>query len=357
MIDGNAEATQSGIAMKTIYTEKHKLRDAKTELYGGELVPPFERPSRAEHIVKRVRDENLGPVHEPEDFGLRPILNVHDSKFVIFLKDAWDAWQTTGYRGEAIPTTWPARRMAQRVPEFIEGKLGYYAMAAETAISRGTWEAAYASAQVALTGAKLVVSGEHAAFALCRPPGHHAAFDMYGGYCFLNNAAIAAQHQLDSGAERVAIVDVDFHHGNGTQDIFYTRNDVLFASLHGDPSDAFPHFLGYADETGLGDGDGFNHNYPMKPGTAFEEWRAALNDALKRIKNFAPDALIVSLGVDTFENDPISFFKLQSEAFTSYGRDLAKLKLPTLFVMEGGYDIEKLATNTVNVLQGFEEGT
>ena len=237
--------------MKTIYTEKHKLRDAKTELYGGELVQPHERPSRAEFIIERVRATGLGEVCYPNDFGLRPVLTVHDEGFVAFLQEAWDAWVAEGFKGEGIPTTWPARRMVQKVPEFIEGKLGYYAMASETAISPGTWEAAYASAQTALTGADLIQSGERACFALCRPPGHHAAIDMYGGYCFLNNAAIAAQYLGEKGATRVAIVDVDFHHGNGTQDIFYTRNDVLFASLHGDPTHAFPHFLGYADETAV----------------------------------------------------------------------------------------------------------
>jgi len=166
-------------------------------------------------------------------------------------------------------------------------------------------------------------------------------------------ATIAAQSLLDGGADRVAIVDVDFHHGNGTQDIFYKRNDVLFVSMHGDPADAFPHFLGYSDETGEADGDGFNINYPMKPGTEFDEWRAALTDALAKVTKFSPDALVISLGVDTFENDPISFFKLKSADFISYGADIAKLKFPTLFVMEGGYDIEEIGINTVNVLQGF----
>ena len=232
--------------MKTVFSEKHKLRNAKTELYGGQLVKPFERPSRAEFIINRVKDENLGPVIDPQDHGMDAIYKVHDRDYVDFMQSAWDQWQAEDFAGEAIPTTWPARRMRNRVPDFIEGKLGYYAMAGETSISQGTWEAAYWSAQVALTGAAQLGSTEQGVFSLCRPPGHHSALDMYGGYCFLNNAAIAAQSLLDSGADRVAIVDVDFHHGNGTQDIFYKRNDVLFVSLHGDPADAFPHFLGYS---------------------------------------------------------------------------------------------------------------
>lgn len=344
--------------MKTIYSDKHKLRNSATELYGGQLVEPFERPSRAEFIINRVREENLGPVLDPHDHGIEPVYRVHDKDYVDFMQVAWEMWQAEKFAGEAIPTTWPARRMSQRVPEFIEGKLGYYAMAAETSISEGTWEAAYWSAQVALTGAAELRAaglraGDSGVFALCRPPGHHSALDMYGGYCFLNNAAIAAQSFLDNGADRVAIVDVDFHHGNGTQDIFYKRNDVLFVSLHGDPSDAFPHFLGYSDETGEGEGVGFNLNYPMKPATGFEEWRGALADALGRVSKFAPDALVISLGVDTFENDPISFFKLKSDDFISYGKDISNLQLPTLFVMEGGYDIDEIGINTVNVLQGF----
>jgi acetoin utilization deacetylase AcuC-like enzyme len=177
---------------------------------------------------------------------------------------------------------------------------------------------------------------------------------MYGGYCFLNNAAIAAQAFLDGGATRVAILDVDFHHGNGTQEIFYQRNDVLFLSLHGDPLDAFPYFLGFADEAGEGEGEGFNVNYPLPPGTTYDKWGAALQDACSRVAAYGPDALIVSLGVDTFENDPISFFKLTSDNFRRYGARIAKLGLPTLFVMEGGYAVAEVGINTVNVLEGFE---
>jgi acetoin utilization deacetylase AcuC-like enzyme len=207
---------------------------------------------------------------------------------------------------------------------------------------------------VALTGQALVTGGARAAFALCRPPGHHAAQDMFGGYCFLNNAAIAAQAFRDAGAARVAVLDVDFHHGNGTQDIFYDRDDVLFVSLHGDPMAAFPHFLGHAGETGMGAGVGFNLNLPMPAGTAFDAWRAALQTGLQRIADFKADALVISLGVDTFEKDPISFFRLQSPDFRTLGADIADAGLPTLFVMEGGYAIDEIGVNAVNVLEGFE---
>ena len=341
--------------MKTVYSQKHHLRNAKTELYGGQLVPPFERPSRADMILKAVRVADLGPVEEPNEYGLEPVLQVHDADFVAFLESAWDEWQAAGFEGEAMATNWPARRMQQRAPRFIEGKIGYYALAGETSITAGTWEAAIASKDVALTAAALIIDGASAAFALCRPPGHHAARDMYGGYCFLNNAAISAQFFCDAGSSKVAILDIDFHHGNGTQDIFYERDDVLFCSLHGDPEDAFPNFLGYADEKGLGVGDGFNANYPMSPGTSFAIWCVALEDALRRIESFNPDNLVVSLGVDTFENDPISFFKLQTKDYLTVGDLISELDVPTLFVMEGGYDINKVGLNTVNVLTGFEK--
>tara|TARA_A100001037_G_C15151097_1_gene639279 strand:- start:3336 stop:4412 length:1077 start_codon:yes stop_codon:yes gene_type:complete len=340
--------------LKTIYSDQHRLRDAKTELYGGELVAPFERPSRADTIINAVRKADLGAIDQPEKFSLEPVLAVHSADFVAFLETAWTQWQQSGYQGEAIPTVWPARRMQSRVPRFIEGKLGYYALAAETSICEGTWAAALTSKDVAVTGAQGLLEGEQGVFSLCRPPGHHAARDLYGGYCFLNNAAIATQYLRDADAERVAVLDIDFHHGNGTQDIFYERADVLFCSLHGDPDDAFPHFLGYADETGAGSGVGYNRNYPMPPGTPFAQWRDALVDALRHIKQFAPQFLIVSLGVDTFENDPISFFKLTTPDYLTAGELIGNLGIPTLFVMEGGYDIEEVGTNTVNVLTGFK---
>ena len=258
-----------------------------------------------------------------------------------------------GYRGEIIPTGFPARRMRQREPRNIDGRAGYFALSMETAITAGTWEAAMASAATVQAAQRLIAAGQSCAFALCRPPGHHAAADMYGGYCFLNNAAIAAQMFLDQGAKRVAILDVDFHHGNGTQDIFYRRNDVLFVSLHGQPEDAFPYFLGFGDERGEGEGEGLNVNYPMAPGTTYGKWGKALAAGLKKVHDYGPDAVVVSLGVDTFKDDPISFFRLESKDFTHYGARIATLRRPTLFVMEGGYAIDAIGVNTVNVLEGF----
>jgi acetoin utilization deacetylase AcuC-like enzyme len=341
--------------MITVFSEEHLKRNAKTELYGGRLVPPHECPERAQIVLERVRTAGLGDIMPPSRFGLGPVLKVHDERFVEFLTTAWQDWVAAGNLGEAIPDCWPARRMTLRCPASISGRLGYYAMAGETSISEGTWEAARAAADVAVTAAGHVQRGARGAFALCRPPGHHAARDMYGGYCFLNNAAIAAQSLRDHGASRVAILDVDFHHGNGTQDIFYERADVLYVSLHGDPAHAFPYFSGYADETGTGAGTGFNMNLPLPPATGFPAWSAALASGLARIVKFGAEALIVSLGVDTFAEDPISFFKLSSEDFRTYGRMIGKCGLPTLFVFEGGYAVADVGVNAVNVLTGFED--
>ncbi|HWY96788.1 MAG TPA: histone deacetylase family protein [Steroidobacteraceae bacterium] len=341
--------------MITVFSSDHLLRSPRTELYGGELVRPHESPQRAQIVLERIQSQRIGQVIAPASFGAAPLLRVHDHEYIEFLKQAWNDWVAAGNRGEAIPDCWPARRMMQRRPNSITGKLGYYAMAGETSISGGTWEAARAAADVALTGASQIEAGAHAAFALCRPPGHHAARDLYGGYCFLNNAAIAAQYLRDTGAARVAILDVDFHHGNGTQDIFYDRADVLYISLHGDPAEAFPYFSGFADETGTGAGAGFTLNLPLPPGTEFGAWQDALRAALLRIEDFRADALVVSLGVDTFAEDPISFFRLQSADFSTYGRMIGACGLPTLFVLEGGYAVGEIGVNVANVLTGFED--
>ncbi|WP_224824794.1 histone deacetylase family protein [Cognatishimia sp. MH4019] len=341
--------------MHTVYSDKHKLRDAKIEIHEGKVVAPFECPRRAEIILARVISEQLGDVVEPEFYNLEPVLAVHDAGFVQFLETCASDWAAAGFAGEAIANCWPTRTMnSPHIPEMIEGKVGYYALASETTVSEGTWEAALASKDVALTATELVLDGQRAAFGLCRPPGHHAASDQFGGYCFLNNAAIAAQHALEKGAKKVAILDVDFHHGNGTQQIFYGRDDVLFLSIHGDPMEAFPYFLGHADEEGQGSGQGYNVNYPLASGATYEVWKAALEQALARIREYKADVLIVSLGVDTFEDDPISFFKLESDDFTDYGGMLAALDLPTVFLLEGGYAVEQVGINVVNVLQGFD---
>ncbi len=343
--------------MKTVYSDDHRLQDGKSELIDGKLMPCFEMPRRAEIVLARVEASGLGPVVAPERFGPAPLARVHSAPFLRFLEGAWDAWVAEHGAYDALPLTWPTRGMHPREPEAIDGKLSYFSLDAGTPITAGTWAAASAAADVALAGQKLVAGGERAVFSLCRPPGHHANADTYGGYCFLNNAAIAAQAFRDGGAARVAVLDIDYHHGNGTQAIFYDRADVLFVSLHGHPAQEFPYFSGYAEETGAGAGEGFNLNYPLRWGTGFDLWNYALEQACGRIGAYAPDALVVSLGLDTFEDDPISKFRLKSGDYPKVGAAIAGLGLPTLFVMEGGYAVEALGINTVNVLAGFEDGS
>ena len=207
---------------------------------------------------------------------------------------------------------------------------------------------------MAVTAAEIVCGGATSAFGLCRPPGHHAARDAFGGYCFLNNAAIAAEHLLDKGCDAVSILDVDYHHGNGTQTIFEERADVLFLSIHADPADEFPYYLGYADETGKGAGEGYTVNYPLPSGTDWSAYEEALADAVARIIRFGSDVLVVSLGLDTFERDPISQFRLKSEDFLRLGAALERAGQPTVFLLEGGYAVDELGLNCCNVLKGFE---
>lgn len=340
--------------MKTIHSETHRLHFPQAELSGGQFVTPYERPSRVEYVLNRLKERGLTDILPPDAVDMAPIKRLLDPGYLQFLETAWADWKAEGMAGEIIAANVPARGMhLDRIPRNIDGKVGYYCHAPETSMTAGTWAAALGSAACVQTAQRLVADGARAAFALCRPPGHHATRDQYGGYCFLNNAAIAAQMMRDAGADRVAILDIDFHHGNGTQDIFYDRGDVFFASLHGAPEDTYPYFIGYADEAGQGAGEGANINYPMPPGTPYRLWAAALDDAIARIKAWGAESLIISLGVDAYKDDPISFFKLDSDDFTDAGRRIGRMGLPTVFCMEGGYAIEAVGINTVNVLEGF----
>lgn len=341
--------------MKTIYSDDHRLQHGQAELIDGKLQPCFEKPERADLVLARVLDVHLGPVSGPASFGRAPLARVHAENYLTFLENAWEAWVAEHGEYDALPLCWPTRGLRQIEPECIDGKLSYFSFDAGSPLTAGTWRAATAAANVALTGQRLIAEGERAVFALCRPPGHHAAADYYGGYCFLNNAAIAAQAFRDQGAARVAVLDIDYHHGNGTQSIFYERPDVLFTSLHGDPRTEYPYFLGHADERGAGAGEGTNFNYPLPWGTSFAAWSAALEDACQQIDAFGAEAVVVSLGVDTFKDDPISRFKLDSPDYLRIGARIAQLGLPTLFVMEGGYAVAAIGVNAVNVLIGFEE--
>jgi acetoin utilization deacetylase AcuC-like enzyme len=341
--------------MLTIYSDDHHYQNAQFELIDGKLLPPFENPRRAEMVLAQVQQAKLGAVLLAQEYGLEPILQIHDAGYVAFLQTAWQEWLAVHGDYQALPLNWATRTMRHdRVPETIDGKLSYYSFDAGTPITAGTWRAITAAVNVALTAQQQIQQGAPSAFALCRPPGHHAAKDFYGGYCFFNNAAVAAEAFRSAGAERVVILDVDYHHGNGTQAIFYDRSDVFFLSLHGHPSQEYPYFLGYEDEMGIAAGEGYNQNYPMRWGTDWEIYQTALSDAIQRIQVYSPDVVVVSLGVDTFEQDPISKFRFKSEDYCKIGEKISQINKPTLFVMEGGYAVDDIGINVVNVLLGFE---
>lgn len=342
--------------MKTVFSPKHAGHSGQLEVISGALVPGFEKPSRAEIIRARIDAVKLGPVSEPVEHDLSFARRVHRGDYVDFLPEVWPMWEASGRSGCAFPFAWPTRGLRNDVrPESIDALLGFYSFDAGASFVAGTWEAIKSSYDTALTAAALVKEGERSVFALCRPPGHHAGTAFMGGYCYINNAAVAAQWFIDQGASRVAILDVDYHHGNGTQEIFYARDDVAVFNLHGDPMTEFPYFLGHADERGEGAGEGFNFNYPMPFGTGWDAWNASLEDACRKLADYGPDIVVVSLGVDTFEKDPISQFKLASVDYPKIGARIKALGLPTLFVMEGGYAVEEIGVNAVGVLTGFED--
>jgi acetoin utilization deacetylase AcuC-like enzyme len=237
-------------------------------------------------------------------------------------------------------------------PHHIDGALGFFAQDAACSIVAGTWDAAYASAQCALAAAHDLLDGAATSFALCRPPGHHATAAAMGGFCYLNNAAIAAQSLRDAGLAKVAVLDVDYHHGNGTQAIFWERGDVFFASLHADPHTDYPFFSGHADERGAGEGAGATLNLPLPPGMTGPQWLQALASMLSAVSRSGAHAVVISLGVDTYEHDPISRFRLRSEDYAETGRCIAALGLPTVYVLEGGYATEAIGHNVVQVLGG-----
>ncbi len=345
--------------MDVVYSPAQTLHHA-LELDGGQLVLSWESPIRAVRVAERLAGSHR--VLEPDPFDRDLAEQVHDSDYIEFLSGCWDRWVAEG-RGatQAMGFTWPAAGLRDARPSDLDGQLGYYSFSADCSIGPDTWTSAAVSAAAAHTAARLVAErlgdeAEHTpvAFALCRPPGHHAGARQFGGYCYLNNAAIAAQALRNTGVDRVAILDIDYHHGNGTQSIFYTRSDVVFCSIHADPAQEFPYFSGFADETGEGDGEGHNLNLPLPQGTGPSEWMATLDQALDWLRDHEPQAIVVSAGVDTYEDDPISAFKLPTAVYPTIGHRLAAVGLPTVLVFEGGYATEPLADNVAGLLHGYE---
>jgi acetoin utilization deacetylase AcuC-like enzyme len=335
--------------MQIFFSSRQLAHDPAQELQNGALVPYAETPARARSVSAA-----LDGAAAPDDHGLAPVLRVHDAAYVAFLERAHRDWRAAGRSGDAFPYVFPIRRRAPATFSRIDAELGYHAYDCGTPVAEGTYPSAYWSVQTALSAFGALASGARAAFAQCRPPGHHAGADYMGGYCYLNNAAIVAQRALDLGAGRVALLDVDYHHGNGTQDIFYARGEALTVSIHADPATDYPFYWGRAEETGEGRGAGANLNLPLPRGTDWTMYRAALARAIDRVDAFGPDLLIVPFGADTFAGDPISAFRLQTEDYTAMARMIAALARPTLIILEGGYAVSALGANVAAFLAGFD---
>jgi acetoin utilization deacetylase AcuC-like enzyme len=342
----------------TFYNEHHAQHQGRFEIFRGELVPCVEKPERAGLVLAELERRGLGRIVTPQGVPLMSLERIHAPRYLHFLRNAWSEWialDPANVDKDALPAAWPIRSLRDDIePQNLCARLGLYSMDAGTPLTSGTWTAAKTGADCAVNAAHALRLGERASFALTRPPGHHAGADFFGGACFLNNAALAAQHLLDDGARRVAILDIDYHHGNGTQSIFYRRNDVLFVSIHGDPRTEYPFYLGHPDETGEAEGLSYNMNLPLAGGSTSAQWFAALEAACIKISKYAPEALVVSLGVDAYAGDPASSFGLQSADFLRIGERIAFLGLPTAFMFEGGQAVAELGINTVNVLEGFE---
>lgn len=345
--------------MITFFCPEHVAHAPTYEFFRGVKGACLETPARAEGVHR----ELIARGHEirtPTVDSSDVLTRIHSARYLRFLESAWDQWlalDPANAEEQPFPSSWPVRTLRSDVePDDFIARLGLYSMDNETPMAAGTWTAAKAAANAAASAAALLGTGARSAFCGTRPPGHHSGADFMGGYCFLNNAAVAAQALRDQGGERIAILDVDYHHGNGTQSIFYHRADVPYVSLHGDPRVEYPFYLGHADETGEGPGQGFNLNLPLPAGTAADQWFAALEIACARIAAHRPAALVVSLGLDTYAGDPLTKFQLESSDYLKLGARLSRLRLPTIFILEGGYAVATLGENAVNVIDGFEGG-
>lgn len=334
--------------MRRFFSPRQLAHAPRRELHNGDFMAYAEVPARATMILAAI-----GGAAEPDDEGMAPILAVHDAAYVAFLQEAPARWREAGRPGDAIPYAFPVVGRRPLRLDRIDALLGAYAFDATTPLTADTWDATYWSSQTALAATRAVIAGERAAFALCRPPGHHAGRDYCGGYCHLNHAAVAAQAARDAGTARVAVLDIDYHHGNGTQDIFWDRGDVFYASVHADPASDYPFYWGHADERGEGAGEGATLNLPLPRGTGLDAFRRAAGDALAAIARFDPGLLVVSFGADTWEGDPISAFALTTADYAVLARDIAAAGWPTAIVMEGGYAVDALGANVASFLSGF----
>ena len=337
-----------------VFFDSRQLRHApQFYMARGAIVACPERPDRAEHLLAAVTDAGH-VVDSPADFGPGPRAAVHTPEYLDFLATAYDHWQALGDNGpEVLANVHPNRRGLSRSTHIV-ARAGWHMADLSCAMGPHTFQSACAAADCATAAADAVLRGARAAYALCRPPGHHAFADMAGGFCFLNNTAIAAQF-LRTKADRVAILDVDVHHGNGTQGIFYDRADVLTVSIHADPNHQYPWFWGHSHERGDGAGNGYTLNLPLPMGAGDGQMLAAIDRARPVISAFAPSYLVVALGLDAFIGDPLGVRSVTTAGFGQIGRAIAQLGLPTVLVQEGGYLCPELGQNLAATLAGFED--
>jgi acetoin utilization deacetylase AcuC-like enzyme len=347
------------------WSDTHLQHTPGSEIWVGVPVAGDEMPER----VERIREALVGAgasVVEAEAHGDTDLVAVHDVALLEFLRTAWDTWNTAGYEAEVgqarvVPYIFPHPGLVDvagpLAPTSRAAHTGLFAYDTMTPIGPGTWQAARGAVDATLTACSLVLRGEAVAYACTRPPGHHVTRTAYGGSCYLNNGAIAAEHLRAHGCERVAIVDIDAHHGNGAQSIFWERPDVLTVSVHVDPAAGwFPHFLGLADERGGAAGGGTNLNLPVPPGAGDAEWVSTVAAAAARAVEFAPDVLVVPLGVDAARGDPNSPLAVTANGYRAAGRLLAGLRVPTVVVQEGGYDLATIGGLVLAFFEGFTEG-
>jgi len=338
--------------MKTIFDDRQWSHDPKNFMANGRSLPNPEQPRRIEVLSDGARAAGC-VFHAPKDHGSGPIAAVHSPEYLTFLQTIHARWsRIEGASDEVIPNIHPDRRTAS-YPRSAVGQAGFHQADTACPIAAGTWQAAYWSAQTALGAVDAVLAGDRVVYALSRPPGHHAFGDLAGGFCFLNNTAIAAQ-ALRAAGRRPAILDVDVHHGNGTQGIFYHRRDVLTVSIHADPVRFYPFFWGHAAERGEGEGLGYNLNLPMPRGTTDDEFLSVLQIALDRIAAFGADVLVVALGLDAHENDPFKGFKVTTPGFARIAETISAAGLPSVIIQEGGYLSDDLGSNLTSFLSGFK---
>jgi acetoin utilization deacetylase AcuC-like enzyme len=350
-------------AMPIVWDDRCLLHEPGGEIWVGVRTPGTELPERIQSIRQQLAGARIvsAEVHTDDD-----VLAVHDQALLDYLSSAWDEWVRAGLpedpgQDRVAPYVFAHTALmsgrAPAVPAAVWARPGFFAYDTMTLIGPGTWEAARGAADVALTAVDLVLGGEDCAYACCRPPGHHAGRTCYGGSCYLNNAAVAAAMLAEHVDGPVAVLDVDAHHGNGTQEIFYGRRDVHVGSVHVDPGAGwFPHFLGFADERGSGAGEGANLNLLLQPGGGDREWLAAVGELCRWTRDADAAALVVSLGVDAAAGDPESPLGVSSSGFRDAGRALGALGLRTVLVQEGGYDLDTIGSLVRETLLGFEEG-